>query len=70
VLREAAIQKAGGDTEASAESMEKALESLYNAINHVSDSARGSSDRALVAVLNAYAFQPLQAAIDGADGSP
>ena len=37
------------------------MEQTYNAINTVADVALDQSDRGLVAVLNAYAYQPLLA---------
>jgi hypothetical protein len=59
-----AVQQAGaakreGDREKCAELLEKAVESLYNGINSLSEVARDQSDRALIAMLNQYAYRPL-----------
>ena len=68
-VREAALAKAEGDTERAIEQLEVAVEQLYNAIDHLSDVVRDPSDRALIAALNAYAYQPLvaeyEAMLDG-----
>lgn len=58
-LREAAIDKQAGDLEATAEKLEAATESLYNAIDRLSNVAHDQSDRGLIAVLTEFAYRPL-----------
>jgi hypothetical protein len=60
-VREAAIAKKAGDTEAALEHLEAALESTYNCINTLSDVAQDQSDRGVIAVLNKFAYRPLLA---------
>lgn len=60
-LREAAIAKHEGDIDTAIEKIEAAIESLYNAMDTLSDVARDPSDRGLIAVLAAHAYRPLLA---------
>ncbi|MFP6765670.1 MAG: hypothetical protein VB858_18720, partial [Planctomycetaceae bacterium] len=60
-VREAAIARRDGDTQAALEHLETALEATYNCINTLSDVARDQSDRGVIAVLNAFAYRPLLA---------
>ena len=53
-----------GDKEAALEHLEVALESTYNCINTLSDVARDQSDRGVIAVLNKFAYRPLQAELE------
>ena len=59
-LREAAVAWKKGDMEQAIEHMEVALEQTYNCMTTLADVARDQSDRGLIAVLNAYAYQPLK----------
>lgn len=63
-VREAGIAKKAGDTEAALEHLEAALESIYDGITTLSDVARDQSDRAVIAVLNQYAYRPLLAEVE------
>lgn len=63
-VREAALAKEAGDTEAALEHLEQALELTYNCINTLSDIARDQGDRGLIAELNAYAYRPLVAELE------
>ncbi len=60
-VRNAAIAKSKGETEKVVEELEKAVESLYNAMTTIADVARGPSDRGLIAVLAEHAYRPLLA---------
>ena len=60
-VREAAIARKAGDTEAALEHLETALESTYNCINTLADVAEDQSDRGVIAVLNKFAYRPLLA---------
>lgn len=53
------------DATTRAESLEAALDSIYNALNSWSDVARDSSDRGGIALLNEYAYRPLVKVIKG-----
>lgn len=46
------------------ESLEAAVESIYNALNAFGDVARDPSDRGAIALLNAYGYHPLQKLLD------
>lgn len=59
-VREAAVAREEGDMEQAIEHMEVALEQTYNCMTTLADVARDQSDRGLIAVLNAYAYQPLK----------
>ena len=63
-LRNSAIAKSEGDMDLALEQMESAVEEMYNAIDTLGDVALDSSDRGLIAVLNAHAFKPLMAAYE------
>ena len=58
-VRESAIAKKAGDIDKQIEQLETALEAMYNGLDTLGDIARDQSDRGLIAVLNAYAYQPL-----------
>lgn len=58
-MREAAIAEAKGDGEAAGEQLDKAIESLYNAIDTLSDVVEDPSDRGLIAVLVNFGYRPL-----------
>ncbi|MCB1278052.1 PQQ-binding-like beta-propeller repeat protein [Prosthecobacter sp.] len=53
------------DPAARAESLEAAMDSIYNALNSWSDVARDSSDRGGIALLNEYGYRPLVKVIKG-----
>lgn len=70
-LRESAIAGKAGDSDAALEKLEAAIESLYNAMDTLSDVARDPSDRGLIAVLAAHAYRPLLAEYEKlADAAP
>ncbi len=48
-----------------AESLEAAMDSIYNALNSWSDVARDSSDRGGIALLNEFGYRPLVKAVKG-----
>ena len=58
-LRAAGVAQEAGDHEVAIEEIETAVEQLYNAMDTLSDVVRDQGDQALIAVLNAYAYQPL-----------
>ena len=60
-VREASLAAKKGEAETVIEKYEAALESLYNAIDTLSDVVQDQGDRGLIAVLNKFAFEPLQA---------
>ena len=60
-VREASVASKEGDSETVIEKYEAAMESLYNAIDTLSDVVQDQGDRGLIAVLNKFAFEPLQA---------
>jgi hypothetical protein len=66
-LRRAGAAKAAGDGEAHVAELEKATESMYNALSALSEVARDSGDRGAIAVLNAWGYRPLQQALADAD---
>jgi hypothetical protein len=45
--------------ETRAESLDAAVESIYNALNSLADAARDSSDRGAIALLNEHGYRPL-----------
>lgn len=63
-VREAALARKGGDDDQALEHLGAAVETTYNCINTLSDVARNQSDRAAIAALNKYAFQPLLEALE------
>ena len=60
-VRRAALAKEKGDQEETISQLEAAVESLYNAIDTLSDVVRDQSDRGLIAVLANHAYRPLVA---------
>lgn len=66
-LRRAGAAKAAGEQETHVAELEKATESMYNALSALSEVARDSGDRAAIAVLNAWGYRPLQQALADAD---
>ena len=60
-VRQAAVAREEGKLEEAIEHLESALEQMYNGMTSLADVARDQSDRGLIAVLNAYAYQPLKA---------
>ncbi len=48
-----------------AESLEAAMDSIYNSLNSWSDVARDSSDRGAIALLNEYGYRPLVKVVKG-----
>ena len=55
------------DKTARTESLEAALESIYNALNAYGDVARDASDRGAIALLNQHAYRPAQKLADEAE---
>ena len=53
------------DATTRAESLEAAMDSIYNALNSWSDVARDSSDRGAIALLNEYGYRPLVKVVKG-----
>lgn len=53
------------DATARAESLEAAVEAIYNALNACADVARDPSDRGVIAVLNEHGYRALLKVIDG-----
>ncbi|MGD9644519.1 MAG: alpha-glucuronidase family glycosyl hydrolase [Pirellulales bacterium] len=66
-LRRAGAAKSDGDQEAQIAELERATESMYNALSALSEVARDSGDRGAIAALNAWGFRPLQQALADAD---
>ena len=58
-VRAAGVAKAKDDQDAMLEQLEIAVESMYNAIDTLSDVVRDQSDRGLIAVLINHAYRPL-----------
>ena len=58
--RLAGLAKKDGNSEKQIEHLEKAVESMYNALNAYSEVARDSCDRGVIAVLNEYCYRPLK----------
>ena len=58
-VREAAVAKNLGDTEAMIEGLKTAVEQLHSSINTLSDVVLDQSDRGLIATLANFAFHPL-----------
>ncbi|MGE0605622.1 MAG: hypothetical protein AB7O62_00750 [Pirellulales bacterium] len=56
--------KAKGQAEERAAQLQKALESIYNACNSLSEVARDPSDRGLIALINEQAYRPLKKIIE------
>ena len=53
------------DAATRSESLEAAMDSIYNALNSWSDVARDSSDRGAIALLNEYGYRPLVKVVKG-----
>jgi hypothetical protein len=66
-LRRAGAARAGADQETQIAELEKATESMYNALSALAEVARDSGDRGAIAVLNAWGYRPLQQALADAD---
>ncbi|MDA1211317.1 MAG: hypothetical protein O2955_02310 [Planctomycetota bacterium] len=58
-VREAAIAKKEGNIETAQEKIALAIESIFNCMDILSDIGHDQSDRAIIAILDAYAFRPL-----------
>ncbi|MEX1231149.1 MAG: hypothetical protein WEB58_12965 [Planctomycetaceae bacterium] len=58
-VREAAVAKQEGDLEKAQEKLNLAIESIFNCMDILSDIGHDQSDRAIIAVLDAYAYRPL-----------
>ena len=65
--RRAGQAKSKGDRDAQVEQLEKATESMYNALTAYGDVARDPSDRGAIAALAEYAYRPLQEALKRAE---
>lgn len=59
-VRAAGVAKKAGDADKQLEQLEKAVEALYSSLNALAEVTRDQSDRAIIAVLNEYAFKPLK----------
>lgn len=59
-VRKSAIAERANDRDTQIAEIEKAIESLNNALNAVAAVARSNSDRGLIAVLNEYGYRPLK----------
>lgn len=59
-VRKSAIAERANDRETQIAEIEKAIESLNNALNAMAAVARSNSDRGLIAVLNEYGYRPLK----------
>jgi hypothetical protein len=59
-LRLAGEAKVKSDTDVQLDQLEKAVESMYNALNALSEVARDNCDRGVIAVLNNYGYFPLK----------
>jgi len=66
-LRRAGAAKAAGEQETHVAELEKATESMYNALSALAEVARDSGDRGAIAVLNVWGYRPLQQALADAD---
>lgn len=65
-LRAAGAAKAKGDQDEQLAQLEKAVESMYNALNAYGEVARDPSDRGVIAVLNEFGYRKLVAELDAA----
>lgn len=63
-VRAAGVAKSKGDREEQIAQLEKATESLYNALNAYGEVARDQSDRGVIAVLNEFGYRKLLAELD------
>ncbi|MBI1916776.1 MAG: hypothetical protein HYS12_18880 [Planctomycetes bacterium] len=66
-LRLAGQAKAKGDRAKQLEHLEKAVESMYNALSALGEVARDNSDRGVIAVLNEYGYRPLKAEFEAVE---
>jgi hypothetical protein len=66
-MRQAALAKEAQDEEKQTEHLEKAIESMYGALNAHAAIARDQSDRGVIALMNAYAYRLLQKQLEEAD---
>lgn len=60
IVRKAGIAKAKGDKDTQSAELEKAVESLYTALNALAAVSRSNCDRGIIAVLNEYGYRPLK----------
>jgi hypothetical protein len=60
IVRKAGIAKAKGDAETQSAELEKAVESLYTALNALAAVSRSNCDRGIIAVLTEYGYRPLK----------
>ncbi|MFN0196628.1 MAG: alpha-glucuronidase family glycosyl hydrolase [Planctomycetaceae bacterium] len=63
-VREAGIAKSKGDLVVAQEKINVAIESIFNSMDVLSDVAQNSSDRALIAILDKFAYRPLLAELE------
>lgn len=68
-VRKSAIAERANDRETQIAEIEKAIESLNNALNAMAAVARSNSDRGLIAVLNEYGYRPLKKKLAEADAA-
>ena len=66
-VRLAGVAKSKGDKDKLVEQLEKATESMYNAINALGEVAGDNSDRGVIAVLNEYGYRPLKKEFEAAE---
>jgi hypothetical protein len=64
--RSAGAARTKGDKEAEVQHLEKATESIYNALNAYGDVARDPSDRGAIAMLAEFVYRPLKAELNAA----
>jgi len=69
-MRQAAHAQQAGDREVQTAQLETAVESIYNAIDTLGDVAQDPSDRALIAMLNQYAYRPILSEYERQVGEP
>ncbi len=66
-VRLAGVAKSQGKTDEQLAQLEKAVESMHNALTALGDIARDNSDRGVIAVLNAYGYRPLKAELEAVE---
>jgi hypothetical protein len=66
-MRRAGQAKAKRDRSQQREQLEKAVESMHNALMALGEVARDNSDRGVIAVLNAYGYRPLTAELEAVE---
>jgi hypothetical protein len=59
-VRLAGVAKSKGQLDAAGEQLEKAIESMYNALDALREVARDNCDLGVIAVLNQYGYRPLK----------